>query len=270
MSNPNLLSAKYLECIPVIIDAPSITDGLAKAGISRSTFYRLMKNPAFHREWTGLIKERYEAVRADFLNLTDRASRAYEDCLGSQNETVKLSAAKSYYAQIEAWRELEDREKQLESDEKKGKTDIQGSPGWQYISAIVKCAILPEPFVYIPVSKLSPMTWKRIVTMDLSQDEWESLFDSVDKAHKIPIYSAALKCLLDLVSSKDPGAAAIFKKLARQIDNVVNNVFVSDTWHKLICKLASFELTDSRTALAPASTEASEPPAPGHLRRRRQ
>jgi hypothetical protein len=263
------LTKNQKEAILIMVEARTITDGLEKAGVSRSTFYRWMKNPAFRREFSRLVKERYDIACADFLNLGDPAVHALEECLQSQNEDLKFKVAMGVLAHITKMQELQYREKGPDRQERKAEDSALNLSSWACISSIVQRSDLPQPFVYFVVTKLHPRILQQIVSMDLPEEEWQALFDRVGTNDEIAIYSAAFKCLYELVRLSDPETTEIFTKLKRLMDNASeNNGAIWALWLRLIVKFTTFKPPELESGLTETATEGPEPPAPQRLKRR--
>jgi len=102
------LSEKMKIALPLLISGQSIRDGCEKANISRDTFYRWLKNPAFLTEYTKMrgklvskvfecIDEAVTGAYKELSNLITPANEALRTLLNSPTEEIKLKAANAIW-----------------------------------------------------------------------------------------------------------------------------------------------------------------------------
>lgn len=110
------LTSKQRKAIPIILAAPSITEGCREAGISREAFYGWQRNPVFMEEWTRQQNEAIEgAIHTLKASLTDAVTTltALLKADGSMGEGTRLKASLAILESVFKVKELEEFEKRL-------------------------------------------------------------------------------------------------------------------------------------------------------------
>jgi len=108
------LTKKQLRAIPLILQAKSITEGVEKAGISKTTFYEWMKNPKFKLEWTEQRKEIISLALDELKAGAGEAVRVLKELLNAESEAIRLKTAMGILEHISKFMDIEDIQKRLE------------------------------------------------------------------------------------------------------------------------------------------------------------
>ncbi len=88
MTEPKLTN-RQSKAIPFIVASPTYTEGIQKAGLNRTTFYKWLKDPAFKAE---LDRQREEVAKEAFGVLAQSLTKAIETLatmLDSQDARLK-------------------------------------------------------------------------------------------------------------------------------------------------------------------------------------
>ena len=111
------LPEKQRRLIPYIINAHTIEQGCRDAGITATTFYMYLKDPAFAQELRksrdGAVSEAMETLK----NATTKAVTELVSLLDSKDENVRRRASVDILSFVTKWREfneIEDRLVQIE------------------------------------------------------------------------------------------------------------------------------------------------------------
>ena len=113
------LTRRQHKAIPIILQAKTITEGCAGAGITRQTFYEWYRNTDFRMEF---IKQRQEIIDLALHELKTSASEAVNvlrELLNSDSEVIKFRTSSSILDHISRFLELENIEERLTAIEKK-------------------------------------------------------------------------------------------------------------------------------------------------------
>ena len=117
---PNL-TKKQIQAIPIVLEAHSITDGLKKARVAKSTFYAWLKDPVFKTEF---IRQRQEVVEFALHELkvsAGEATQVMRELLKSKNENVRLRASMGILDHVSKFIELEKIEARVDALEREVK-----------------------------------------------------------------------------------------------------------------------------------------------------
>lgn len=112
------LTKRQVRAIPLILEARSITEGVDKAGISKTTFYIWMKEPVFRAEF---IRQRQEVVDNALHELKLAASEAVtvlRELLKAEGEGVRLRTAQTIIENVLKSIEIENIESRISELEK--------------------------------------------------------------------------------------------------------------------------------------------------------
>lgn len=107
-TEPNL-TKNQTKAIPAILGAKSITAGVAKAGISKTTFYEWLKVPEFEKEFKRQRKAIVDLALHELKTSAGEAVAVLIKLLASEQETVRLRTALgmlehiSKFIQLEEW-----------------------------------------------------------------------------------------------------------------------------------------------------------------------
>lgn len=115
------LTNKQLKAIPVVLGARSISEGVKKARISKTTFYQWLKNPIFKAEFS---KQRFEVIDLALHELkasTGEAAMVLRGLLKSKNESIQLRASLGILEHVGKFLEIEYIEPRLSALEKVSK-----------------------------------------------------------------------------------------------------------------------------------------------------
>lgn len=110
------LTSKQRKAIPIILSAPSISEGCRKAGVSREAFYGWQRNPVFREEWTRQQNEAIDgAIHTLKASLTDAVTTltALLKADGSMGEGTRLKASLAILESVFKVKELEEIEVRL-------------------------------------------------------------------------------------------------------------------------------------------------------------
>lgn len=113
------LTEKQKKAIPLILEAPSISEGCRKAGISRVCFYEWLKDPVFK---AAFARQRQELVDLALHELKTSASEAVgvlRGLLKAEGESIRLRTAQAILENVLKSIELENIEKRVEELERK-------------------------------------------------------------------------------------------------------------------------------------------------------
>ena len=117
--NNEKLTARQLKAIPFIVSSPTYTEGMQKAKVNRSTFYKWLKDPDFKTE---LDRERDEVASEAFGVLSQSLTKAVETLVGllnNKDDRLKRLTAKDIIDFIIRHKEIEDLEKRLAAIEQR-------------------------------------------------------------------------------------------------------------------------------------------------------
>lgn len=112
------LTKNQLKAIPLILEAKSITEGVKKAGISKTTFYEWLKTPEFKAEF---VRQRQELIDLALHELKTSASEAVSvlrELLKAEGEGIRLRTAQAILENVLKSIELENIEKRIEELER--------------------------------------------------------------------------------------------------------------------------------------------------------
>lgn len=112
--NEQNLTRNQSKAISLILEARSITEGVKKAGISKTTFYAWLKNPEFKAEF---VRQRQELVDLALHELKTSLSEAVtvlRELLKAEGEGVRLRTAQAILENVLKSIELENIEQRLE------------------------------------------------------------------------------------------------------------------------------------------------------------
>ncbi len=111
--NNGKLTARQLKAIPFIVSSPTYTEGMQKAKVNRSTFYKWLKVPVFKTE---LDRQRDEVAAEAFGVLSQGLTKTAEtlvDLLDNKDNRLKRLAAKDAIDFIIRHKENEDLDERL-------------------------------------------------------------------------------------------------------------------------------------------------------------
>ena len=115
------LTDKKMRAIPLILGAKSISEGIDKAKISRTTFYEWMKSSEFKSEF---VKQRNEIVNLALHELKTSAGEAVavmRKLLASRNESIRLRTAQGMIENLLKSIQLEELEQRITALERKSR-----------------------------------------------------------------------------------------------------------------------------------------------------
>ncbi len=117
--NNGKLTAKQRRTIPFIVSNPTYTEGMQKAKVNRSTFYKWLKEPEFKAE---LDRQRDEVTAEAFGVLSQSLTKAVETLVGLldvKDDRLKRLAAKDVIDFIVRHKENEDLDERLTAIEQR-------------------------------------------------------------------------------------------------------------------------------------------------------
>ncbi len=112
-TNERNLTEKQLKAIPIILGAKSISEGIEKARVSRTTFYEWMKAPEFKAEFVRQRKEIVDLALHELKTAAGEAVAVLRKLLGARQEGVRLRTALGMLEHISKFIQLEDLEKRI-------------------------------------------------------------------------------------------------------------------------------------------------------------
>ena len=118
MSKKAKLTDRQLKTIPFIVSSPTYTEGIKKAKLNRTTFYKWLKEPEFKAE---LDRQRDEVAAEAFGVLSQGLTKAVEtlvSLLDNKDSRLKRLTAKDIIDFIIRHKENEDLDKRLTEVEK--------------------------------------------------------------------------------------------------------------------------------------------------------
>lgn len=104
---PRPLTTKQRRTITAIISTRTHEDAMKAAGITRQTFYKWLKVPAFRDELKRQLDEFTEDALGQLKSAAGEAVQTLRGLLASENESVRLRAALGIMDQINRGKELE-------------------------------------------------------------------------------------------------------------------------------------------------------------------
>jgi len=104
---PRLLTAKQRRTIAAIITSRTHEDAMKSAGITRQTFYKWLKVPAFRDELNRQLDDFTADAIGQLKSAAGEAVQTLRGLLASENENVRLRAALGIIDQINKAKELE-------------------------------------------------------------------------------------------------------------------------------------------------------------------
>ncbi len=108
------LTPKQKKCIPAIISARTITEGVKQAGISKTLFYDWMKDDFFRREFIAQQNDLIETALKELKGLSSDAVLKLGELLrGTENESIRLKTIALILDNTLKLKELEDIEERL-------------------------------------------------------------------------------------------------------------------------------------------------------------
>lgn len=119
MKGKSKLTDRQLKAIPFIVSSPTYTEGMQKAKVNRSTFYKWLKEPEFKAE---LERQRDQVAAEAFGILSQGLTRAVETLVGlldNEDDRLKRLTAKDVIDFIIRHKENEDLDKRLTEVEKR-------------------------------------------------------------------------------------------------------------------------------------------------------
>lgn len=117
--NNGKLTARQLKAIPFIVSSPTYTEGMQKAKVNRSTFYKWLKDPEFKTE---LDRQRDEVAAEAFGILSQSLTKAVETLvalLDNKDDRLKRLTAKDIIDFMIRHKEFEDLDKRLTAIEQR-------------------------------------------------------------------------------------------------------------------------------------------------------
>jgi len=112
------LSTRQIEALPFIAGAATHAEGCKRAGISRNTFYKWMREPTFKAE----MMKRRDQIVTDALDIlksyTGKAVAALVALLKTDNEGLRRQTANDIIGYVLKLKELSDIEGRLDTIEK--------------------------------------------------------------------------------------------------------------------------------------------------------
>ncbi len=112
------LTRRQLKAIPIILQARSISEGVEKAAISKTTFYEWIKTPAFKADFERQRQEIIDAALHELKLTAGEAVRVLRELLKAKGEGIRLRTATAILDNIGKFIELENIEKRLSEIER--------------------------------------------------------------------------------------------------------------------------------------------------------
>jgi hypothetical protein len=115
------LTKNQLKALPVILGAKTITAGVQKAGISKTTFYEWIKTPEFKAEFVRQRKDLIDLALHELKAATSEAVAVLRGLLNSKQENIRLRTALGMLDHISKFIQLEELEQRIIELEKAAK-----------------------------------------------------------------------------------------------------------------------------------------------------
>ena len=115
----NKLTPRQLKAIPFIVSSPTYTEGMQKAKVNRSTFYKWLKEPEFKAE---LDRQRNEVAAEAFGVLSQSLTKAIETLVGlldHKDDRLKRLTAKDIIEHFLKHKELRELEERIDAIEQR-------------------------------------------------------------------------------------------------------------------------------------------------------
>lgn len=122
--NNGKLTVRQLKAIPFIVSSPTYTEGMQKAKVNRSTFYKWLKEPEFKAE---LDRQRDEVAAEAFGILSQSLTKAVETLVGllnNKDDRLKRLTAKDIIKHFLKHKEVKELEERIAAIEQR--LDQQG------------------------------------------------------------------------------------------------------------------------------------------------
>lgn len=113
------LTKNQLKVIPLVLESKTITEGMKKARISKTTFYEWLKNPDFKAEFVRQRQEIIDLALHELKTSTSEAVKVLRELLKAEGESVRLRTAQAILDNVFKSIELENIEKRLEDLERR-------------------------------------------------------------------------------------------------------------------------------------------------------
>ncbi len=88
------LSAKQVRALPYMLSTPKVTEAAAAVGVSRTTIYRWLEDPSFAAELNRCREDATEEALRALKGMLIQSVEAVAGLLQSENERVRLGAAR--------------------------------------------------------------------------------------------------------------------------------------------------------------------------------
>jgi hypothetical protein len=115
----NALTTRQQEALPHLVSAPNYVEGCRRAGITRTTFYKWLRNPSFEAELTkrkdAIVTEALDILKAHIGKAVDALVELLEN---TKNEGLRRQTANDIISYVLKLKELKDIEGRLDAIEK--------------------------------------------------------------------------------------------------------------------------------------------------------
>ncbi len=112
------LTNNQLKAILLILETKTITEGVKKAGISKTTFYEWLKNPEFKAEFIRQRQEIIDLALHELKTSTSEAVSVLRELLQAEGEGIRLRTAQAILENVLKSVEIESLEKRIEDIER--------------------------------------------------------------------------------------------------------------------------------------------------------
>ena len=236
------LSLRQRRAIPILLSAPTKSEGARRAGVSLSQANRWFKDPYFVEEFERQSNEIVSRELAIFKSHAPEARSAWLECLHSKDDRVKLKAAKDFFDL--ATTPIERQEPAVDKE-----MDFMDSKFEGYFldreQAMMETAELNLHSSYRVVSKREPLLWQRILFGNLKRAEWFNLFEEAGAMDIVGFQEAALLCLGGVASMFHPDIKKLYNKYVHRYSSHKSDKDVLKLNNRLKQKLRSFDLPPS-------------------------
>ncbi len=114
----NSLSTRQSRVITVLVQARNIEDGAKRAGISKTTIYKWLRQPPFREELTRRKNELMDVAVENLKSQVERAVSVLAALLDSDNETVRRYVANDILTHALKAKEIQEIEDRLSGIER--------------------------------------------------------------------------------------------------------------------------------------------------------
>jgi hypothetical protein len=107
------LTAQQIRAIPILVQAPTVEEGAKRAGKSKTTIYKWLRQPAFRQELNRQKNELMDVALENLKSSVEKAVQVLTALLGSDNETTRRYVANDVLSHALKAKEIQEFEQRL-------------------------------------------------------------------------------------------------------------------------------------------------------------